>query len=126
MDRWLGWLRPSPGGHPRAPWWWTVAGLVAILSLVGTQFVDAPGLLERGDSWWRAAVSLPALAVLLLAWWQIGPRFRRQWIPAAVWSAPMLMALAMYSRDADEQARLPRIAQGGRVRVDPEIGRAHV
>jgi len=116
VDRWIGWLRPAPGGHPRAPWWWTVAGLVAILSLVGTQFVDAPGLLERGDSWWRAAVSLPALAVLLLAWWQIGPRFRRQWIPSAVWSAPMLMALPMYSRDAYAYA-----AQGWMVArgVDP-------
>ena len=94
------WLRPAPDGRPVAPWWWVVAGLMAVLVLVGTQFADAPGLLERGDSQWRPFVSVPALSVLLLAWWQLGPLWRRPLLTASIWSAPMMMALPMYSRDA--------------------------
>ncbi|MBB1511565.1 polyprenol phosphomannose-dependent alpha 1,6 mannosyltransferase MptB [Tessaracoccus sp. MC1627] len=94
------WLRPTPHGRPVHPWWWITAGLLAVLILVGAQFADAPGLLERGDSWWRPLVSLPALSVLVLAWWQLGPLWRHPLVAAAIWSAPMMFALPMYSRDA--------------------------
>lgn len=100
MERWTSWVRPGPDGGSRHPWRWVAAGLLAVLVLVGTQFADAPGLLERGDSWWRAPVSLSALSVLLLSWWQLGPGFRRPLLTAAIWAAPMLFALPMYSRDA--------------------------
>lgn len=110
------WLRPAPHGRPVHPWWWITAGLMAVLVLVGAQFADAPGLLERGDSWWRPFVSLPALSVLLVAWWQLGPHWRRPLLTAAVWAAPMVFALPMYSRDAYAYAAQGWLVAGG---LDP-------
>lgn len=100
MARPTAWLRPAPAGPPVRPWWWIVAGLLAILVLVGVQFADSPGLLERGDSWWHAVIAVPALGVVLLAWWQLGPRWRHPLLTAALWAVPMMFALPMYSRDA--------------------------
>ena len=88
------WLRPAPDGRPVHPWWWVLAGLLAVLVLVGAQFADAPGFLERGDSWWRPLVSLPALSVLVLAWWQLGPRFTRPLVAAAVRSGSVAVLMA--------------------------------
>ena len=83
-----------------APWVWVAAGVAAVTFLIGAQLLDSPGLLERGASWWRVLITLPAHAVLVLAWWQLGPRWRRPRLTAALWSLPMLFALPMHSRDA--------------------------
>lgn len=94
------WLRPAPNGRPTHPWWWVTAGFAAIVGLIGIQFADAPGLLERGDSWWHPVIAVPLLCVLLIAWWQVGPAWRHPGLTAAIWAAPMMFALPMYSRDA--------------------------
>lgn len=76
------------------------AGLAAVLVIVGAASADAPGLLERPASWWRVLITLTAHAVLLLSWWQLGPSWHRPLTTAALWSAPMLVALPLHSRDA--------------------------
>lgn len=81
-------------------WLWVTTGLLSVLVLVSAAFVDAHGLLESGASWWRMVVSLTAHAVLLLSWWQLGPGWHRPLATAAIWSAPMLVALPLHSRDA--------------------------
>lgn len=68
--------------------------------IIAVLTADADGLLETPASWWRPLLTLPAHAVLLLAWWQLGPHWRRPLVTAAIWSAPMLFALPMHSRDA--------------------------
>lgn len=75
------------------------AGLAGVLIIVGAQVADAAGLLERRASWWRPLVSLPGHVLLLLSWWQLGPRWRRPLLTAAIWSLPMLFSLPLHSRD---------------------------
>ncbi len=81
-------------------WLWVLTGLAAVLVTVGVAFADAPGLLEGYASWWRVIITLTAQAVLLLSWWQLGPRWHRPLVTTALWSAPMLASLPLHSRDA--------------------------
>lgn len=76
------------------------AGFVAILLLVGAQAADLPGLLERRASWWRVMSSFVAHAGLVLAWWQLGPRWRRPLLTATLWAIPLMFTLPLHSRDA--------------------------
>ncbi len=84
-------------GRPAA---WILTGLLAVLLVVAAQFLDAPGLLERRATWWRPMVQLPAHLLLLLAWWQLGPGYRRPLLAASIWSLPLLFVLPLHSRDA--------------------------
>lgn len=81
-------------------WVWILTGLLAVLVVAATQFVDAEGLLERRPSWWRPLVLVPAHVLLLYCWWRLGPTFRRPLLAGALWSLPMMFALPMHSRDA--------------------------
>ncbi|MFD0865172.1 polyprenol phosphomannose-dependent alpha 1,6 mannosyltransferase MptB, partial [Tessaracoccus lubricantis] len=81
-------------------WLWVTIGLSAVLLVAGAAYLDAPGLLEGPASWWRVGVSFTGHAMLLLAWWQLGPRWHRPLATAALWSLPMLVALPLHSRDA--------------------------
>ncbi|MHA7862201.1 polyprenol phosphomannose-dependent alpha 1,6 mannosyltransferase MptB [Tessaracoccus sp. Y36] len=81
-------------------WLWVTIGFSAVLVIVGAAFVDAPLLLEGPASWWRVIVSFTGHCVLLLAWWQLGPRWHRPLTTAALWSLPMLVSLPLHSRDA--------------------------
>lgn len=91
---------PMPEPSTRRPVAWVLAGLLATCWMVAVQWADAPGLLEARASWWRVAVQLPCALLLLLAWWKLGPTMRRPLLTAALWAAPMLVALPMHSRDA--------------------------
>ena len=95
----LRWLR-SPEAAPTRPWWWVFAGLAAVVVLVGAQAADLPGLLERGASWWRVVVSFVSTSVLLLAWWQLGPRWRRPILTTAIWTVPLMFTFPLHSRDS--------------------------
>ncbi|HMR48726.1 MAG TPA: polyprenol phosphomannose-dependent alpha 1,6 mannosyltransferase MptB [Arachnia sp.] len=98
-----------PRGDAAGPRWpWMVAGLWAVLVVMLAQMLDANGLLERGATWWRPLVTLPAYALLMFSWWRLAPPARapgdtggwgRASLPAVVWGLPMLFALPMHSRD---------------------------
>ena len=82
------------------PWWWVAAGLLgALFVLVGLN-LDLFGLLERPAAGWVVAFTLPGYALLLLAWWRLGPGWERPRLTAALWGLPLFLALPMHSRDA--------------------------
>ena len=82
------------------PWWWVAAGLLgALFVLVGLN-LDLFGLLERPAAGWVVAFTLPGYALLLLAWWRLGPGWERPRLTAALWGFPLFLALPMHSRDA--------------------------
>ncbi len=81
------------------PWWWVFAGLMGVLVVMGAVNADLHGLLEHRASWWRPLVTFPAHAVILLAWWQLGPRWKRPLLTAAIWSLPMIFSFPLHSRD---------------------------
>ncbi len=89
-----------PDRTSRRPWAWALAGMCALAWIVAVQWLDAPGLLEARASWWRVAVQLPAHLVALVAWWELGPGFRRPLAVGALWALPLMIALPMHSRDA--------------------------
>lgn len=72
---------------------------MAVLFVVGSVNFDLPGLLEAHSSWWRPLITFPAHAVLLLSWWQLGPRWRHPLATAGIWSLPMLFSFPLHSRD---------------------------
>ena len=82
------------------PWWWVAAGLLGALSVLLGLNLDLFGLLERPASRWVPALTLPGYALLLLAWWRLGPAWRHPRLTAAAWGLPLLLALPMHSRDA--------------------------
>lgn len=94
------WLRTDPTARVHRPWLWIAIGLLAVIAIIGAHSFDLTGLLEVRTSWWRPLISFPATAVLLLAWWQLGPGWYRPRLTAALWCLPMLFALPMHSRDA--------------------------
>lgn len=94
------WVRTDPSVTARRPWLWVLTGMFAVVGLIGAHTADLSGLLEVRASWWRLLISFPATCVLLLAWWQLGPAWRRPLTTAALWAAPMMFALPMHSRDA--------------------------
>lgn len=116
-------VRSAPSG-PTAPWLWVAVGLCAVALLVGVLAADADGLLETPASWWRPVATLPLHAVLLLAWWQLGPRWRRPLVTAALWSLPMLFALPMHSRDAYAYGAAGWLVNQGRDPYTTPIGQA--
>ncbi len=91
---------PTTSAPPAAGWWWVLAGLAGILLVATATTLDTDGLLEVGAEPWRALVTLPGHALLLWAWWKLGPRWRRPRLTAALWSLPMLLVPPMHSRDA--------------------------
>ena len=99
MPRPSSWLRVQGATSARG-WWWVLVGLAAVGLILAGQLADTHGLLERHASWWRPFVTLPGHAVLLLAWWQLGPGWRRPLTTAALWSLPLLFTLPLHSRDA--------------------------
>ncbi len=102
--------------NERRPWWWVAAGLGGILLVLFGLNLDLTGLFERPVSWWVALLTLPGYAVLLLAWWRLGPRWHRPRLTAAIWGIPLLFALPMHSRDAYAYAAAGRHVALG---VDP-------
>jgi len=93
-------------------------GMLAIVTVIGALTADLHGLLELRASWWRPLITLPATGVLLLSWWQLGPRWRHPSITAALWSLPMLFALPMHSRDVYAYAAAGwNVARG----IDPYV-----
>ncbi|MDF1489275.1 polyprenol phosphomannose-dependent alpha 1,6 mannosyltransferase MptB [Tessaracoccus caeni] len=99
--------RGEPSRVGSASWLWIWTGLLAVLLIIFAQAMDANGLLERGASWWRPFLTLPAHAVLMYSWWRLAPPalqgrssgWRHPGWLAAIWSLPMLFALPMHSRD---------------------------
>lgn len=94
------WVRTDSSAVPRRAWLWVLTGMFAVIVLIGAHTADLSGLLEVRASWWRPLISFPATCLLLLAWWQLGPSWRRPLTTAALWAAPMMFALPMHSRDA--------------------------
>ena len=93
-------MRTSSSELPVAPRLWVALGLGAVVLIILVQIWDADGFLETGSTWPVMFATLPAHAVLLLSWWQLGPRWRHPLLTAVIWSAPMMFALPMHSRDA--------------------------
>lgn len=93
------WLRSAPEATPTRGWWWVFAGLMGILTVIAAVHADLHGLLEAHASWWRPLVTLPAHALVLLAWWQLGPRWKHPLVTAAIWCLPMLFSFPLHSRD---------------------------
>lgn len=92
---------------PRGPvrdgsreWFWVAVGMAAAALLGAAAILDMGGMLEVGASWWRLALTLPALVVLVVAWWQVGPRVRRPRLVLALWSGVLVTAPPLHSRDA--------------------------
>lgn len=94
------WVRTGHGGQPARPWCWVLVGLLAVVLIIAGLTADLHGFLEVRASWWRPLITLPAVCMLLLAWWQLGPRWKHPVLTATLWSLPMLFALPMHSRDA--------------------------
>ncbi|MCC2594474.1 polyprenol phosphomannose-dependent alpha 1,6 mannosyltransferase MptB [Tessaracoccus sp. OS52] len=92
-------LRTNPASSP-AGWLWTALGVVGIVTVSLATALDMDGFLETGASWWRPLVTLPGHALLLLAWWQLGPGWRRPLVTLTIWSAALLAAPPLHSRDA--------------------------
>ena len=112
------WVRTRRHGDPTRPWLWVLLGMFCVVTVIGAQTADLHGLLEVRARWWRPLLTLPATGVLLLAWWQLGPRWRHPLITAALWCLPMLFALPMHSRDAYAYAATGwNVARG----VDPYL-----
>ena len=68
------------------------------------------GILWPGIAWWTpkggspllASVSVLAMALLVVAWWRLRAApvsVRWWWVTAAVWFAPLVVAMPLYSRD---------------------------
>lgn len=109
-------IREAPDGRPVAPWLWCLAGFVASIMLAVSPLVGMPGLLEIGAPWYRLLLTLPAHLVMLLAWWQLGPRWWHPRWTAAAWSVPLLFTLPLHSRDAYAYAAAGWMVNNG---VDP-------
>src|SRR5690606_17247909 len=80
--------------------------------------LDMAGFLEVKASWWRPLVTLPGHVLLLLAWWNLGPRAQRPRLVIALWSAAMLLAPPLHSRDAYSYAAQGWLRQHG---LDPYL-----
>lgn len=97
-------LIPSRPGvreaHTFQPWVWPLVGALGLFLVVAAVSVDRHGLLEVGASPWRAVATVPGTALVLLAWWRLGPTWRRPRLVLALWSLVMLFSPPMHSRDA--------------------------
>lgn len=106
---------PAPQTAPDAAVWRAV-GAAAAIALAASSWGSGsrptlhtrilwPGLApfaETGGSPLAATVSIAAMAVLVLAWWRLrtAPVTERWWwATAALWFAPLLASVPLYSRD---------------------------
>ncbi|MDV3219853.1 polyprenol phosphomannose-dependent alpha 1,6 mannosyltransferase MptB [Intrasporangium sp.] len=95
---------------------WRAVGVAAAIALAASSWGSGsrptlhtrilwPGLTpfaETGGSPLAATVSVAAMAVLLLAWWRLRGALvteRWWWATAALWFAPLLASVPLYSRD---------------------------
>lgn len=100
----------------RQPTTWRYVGVAAAAALAASSWGSGsgpvlhtrilwPGLspsAETGGSPLAATISIAAMAVLLLAWWQLRTARlteRWWWVTAALWFAPLLASVPLYSRD---------------------------
>ena len=100
----------------REPTAWRLVGVVAAVALAASSSGSGsrpelhtrilwPGLslsAETGGSPLAATISILAMAVLLLAWWRLRTARlteRWWWVTAALWFAPLLASVPLYSRD---------------------------
>lgn len=111
-------LRPAPDACPTAPWLWVALGLFAAMVIVVVPMADADGFLEVPPSYFTLLGTVPAHVLLLLAWWQLGPKWKWPLLTAAIWSVPMMFALPLHSRDAYAYAAAGWLANQG---ADPYL-----
>ncbi len=100
----------------REPTAWRLVGVGAAVALAASSWGSGsrpelhtrilwPGLspsAETGGSPLAATISILAMAVLLLAWWRLRTARlteRWWWVTAALWFAPLLASVPLYSRD---------------------------
>lgn len=116
------WRMPAPPRRrfepPTRPWLWVFLGAVGILAVALAVVLDAPGMLERQGSWWRVLIAVAGHVLLLLAWWQLGPLWKRPGLTAAIWSAVMVGMPPLHSRDAYSYAAQGRLLREG---LDPYL-----
>ncbi len=97
-------LIPSRGGawmeRTFGPWMWPLLGALGLLLVVSAVSIDRHGLLEVGASPWRAVASIPGTCLVLVAWWRLGPDWRRPRLVLALWSLVLLFSPPLHSRDA--------------------------
>lgn len=113
--------RPAPARAPRAGrgispagWRWVgcAGGVVLAAASWGSGALPRPntGILWPGVAWSTpkggspllASVSVLALAALVLAWWRLRSApvtVRWWWVTVALWFAPLVLAMPLYSRD---------------------------
>lgn len=93
-------------------------GAVGILMVALAIVLDAPGMLERQGNWWRVLITFAGHVLLLVAWWQLGPLWRRPRLTAAIWSAVMVAMPPLHSRDAYSYAAQGHLLREG---LDPYL-----
>lgn len=96
-------LSPRPGveeEHTFRPWAWPLVGALGLFLVVAAVSIDRHGLLEVGASPWRILLSVPGTCLVLLAWWRLGPTWRRPRLVLALWSLVLLFSPPLHSRDA--------------------------
>ncbi|WP_158600554.1 polyprenol phosphomannose-dependent alpha 1,6 mannosyltransferase MptB [Tessaracoccus antarcticus] len=86
--------------RPLWQWTWPLLGAVGLFLVVAAVTIDRTGLLEVGPRPWRVLVTLPGHALLLYAWWRMGPTWRRPRLVLALWSLILLVSPPLHSRDA--------------------------
>ena len=90
-------IRAAPDA-PRDGWRWVAVGFAAsvVTSLVSWVMPQPVGSIPgRGVS----ALLVLACAVMLLAWWQLGPRFPQPVTATVLWALPLLAAAPLMSLD---------------------------
>lgn len=93
--------RTTSDGNPavRTAWWWVAAGVLGLVLVAAGVVFDTVGMLEADASWWRAILTVPGSAVLLLAWWRLRGRVARPGVVLAIWSATVALVPPLHSRD---------------------------
>ena len=101
------------GGGPGL-WRWVgcAGGVLLAASSWGSGALPHPntGILWPGIAWWTtkggspllASVSVLAMVLLVVAWWRLRAAavpVRWWWMTAALWFAPLVLAMPLYSRD---------------------------
>lgn len=100
--------------RPAGPWRWAgaVAGVVLAAASWGSGALPRlnTGVLWPGVAWWTpkggspllATVAVLAMGLLVLAWWRLRDAdvsVRWWWVTIALWFAPLVAAMPLYSRD---------------------------
>ena len=106
-------VRPAEGTGP-ALWRWVGCGGGVVLAAAswGAGALPRPntGILWPGVAWSTpkggspllASVSVLAMLALVVAWWRLRPApvsVRWWWVTVALWFAPLVLAMPLYSRD---------------------------